>query len=35
MRPKTIANDTFAPPAAASDEEHRERLRIAYGRNGA
>jgi len=31
MRPKTIANDTFAPPPAASDEEHRERLRTAYG----
>jgi len=31
MRPKTIANDTFAPPPAASDEEHRERQRTAYG----
>jgi hypothetical protein len=35
MRPKTIANDTFAPPPAASDEEHRERLRTAYGHHGA
>jgi hypothetical protein len=35
MRPKTIANDTFAPPAAATDEEHRERLRTAYGDYGA
>ena len=35
MRPKTIANDTFAPPPAASDEEHRERLRTAYGHDGA
>ena len=33
MRPKTIA--TFAPPPAASDEEHRERLRTAYGHHGA
>src|SRR5207245_11027413 len=24
MRPTTIANDTFAPPSAASDDEHRE-----------
>jgi hypothetical protein len=31
MRPKTITNDTFAPPPAASDEEHRQRLRKAYG----
>ena len=35
MRPNTIANDTFAPPPAASDEEHRERLRTAYGHHGA
>ncbi|MGY4314210.1 hypothetical protein [Bradyrhizobium sp. JR3.5] len=35
IRPKTIAIDTFAPPAAASDEEHRERLRMAYGHHGA
>ena len=35
LRPKTIANDTFAPPPAASDEEHRERLRTAYGDHGA
>lgn len=35
MRPKAIANDTFAPPPAASDEEHRERLRTAYGHHGA
>jgi len=35
MRPKMIANDTFVPPPAASDEEHRERLRTAYGRHGA
>ena len=35
MRPKTIANDTFAPPPAATDEEHRERLRTAYGQHGA
>ena len=34
-RSKTIASDTFAPPPAAADEEHRERLRIAYGRDGA
>lgn len=34
MRPKTVANDTFAPPPAASDEEHRERLRAAYGHHG-
>jgi hypothetical protein len=27
--------DTFAPPPAASDEEHRERLRTAYGHHGA
>jgi hypothetical protein len=33
MRPKTI--DTFAPPPAGSDEEHRERLRTAYGHHGA
>jgi hypothetical protein len=35
MRPKAIANDIFAPPPAASDEEHRERLRTAYGDRGA
>ena len=35
MRPRTIANDTFAPPPAAGDEEHRERLRTAYGHHGA
>lgn len=35
MRPKTIANDTFAPPPAANDEEHRERLRAAYGHHDA
>ena len=35
MRPKTVVNHTFAPPAAASDEEHRERLRAAYGDHGA
>jgi hypothetical protein len=35
MRPKTIVNDTVAPPLAASDEEHRERLRAAYGHDGA
>jgi len=35
LRPKTIANDTFVPPPAASDEEHRERLRTAYGDHGA
>jgi hypothetical protein len=35
LRPKTIANDTFAPPPAVSDEEHRERLRTAYGDHGA
>jgi hypothetical protein len=33
MRPKTIANDAFAPPLAASDEDHRERLRRAYGQH--
>ncbi len=35
MRPKTIVNDTFSPPPAASDEEHRERLRTAYGDHSA
>jgi hypothetical protein len=35
MRPKTIASDRFAPPPAATDEEHRERLRTAYGDHGA
>jgi hypothetical protein len=35
MRPKTIANEAFAPPPAASDEEHRGRLRRAYGLHGA
>lgn len=35
MRPKTIASDAFVPPPAASDEEHRERLRTAYGHHGA
>ena len=35
MRPKTIANDAFAPPPAASDEEHRKRLRRAYGQHDA
>ena len=35
MRPMTTANDTFLPPPAATDEEHRERLRTAYGRRGA
>jgi hypothetical protein len=35
MRRKTIANDAFAPPPAASDEEHRERLRRAYGQHDA
>jgi len=33
MRPKTIAIDAFAPPPAASDEDHRERLRRAYGQH--
>ncbi|WP_145670303.1 hypothetical protein [Bradyrhizobium stylosanthis] len=33
MRPKTIANDAFASPPAASDDEHRERLRKAYGQH--
>ncbi len=35
MRPKTIANEAFMPPPAASDQEHRERLRMAYGDHGA
>ena len=35
MRPKTIAGDIFAPPPPATDEEHRERLRTAYGDHGA
>lgn len=35
MRPKIIANDAFVPPPAASDEEHRKRLRTAYGHHGA
>jgi len=35
MRPKTIANDAFAPPPAASDEGHRERLQRAYGQHTA
>ncbi|WP_271669457.1 hypothetical protein [Bradyrhizobium sp. CCBAU 51627] len=35
MRPKTIANDTFVPPPAATDAEHRERLRTAYGNHRA
>lgn len=35
MRPKTIANDAFAPPPAASDQEHRDRLRRAYGQHDA
>jgi hypothetical protein len=35
MRPKTITNDIFAPPSATTDEEHRERLRTAYGDHGA
>ena len=35
MRPKTIASDIFAPPPATTDEEHRERLRTAYGDHGA
>ncbi|MET4418839.1 hypothetical protein [Bradyrhizobium sp. RT3a] len=30
MRPKTIANDAFAPPPPGNDDEHRERLRKAY-----
>jgi hypothetical protein len=34
MRLKTIASEIFAPPPAASDEEHRERLRMAYGDHG-
>ena len=34
MRAKTIADDAFAPPPAATDEEHRERLRMAYARDG-
>ena len=35
MRPKAIASDIFAPPPATTDEEHRERLRTAYGDHGA
>ena len=33
MRPKTIANDAFAPPPSGNDDEHRERLRKAYGQH--
>jgi len=35
LRPKAVTNETFAPPPAACDEEHRERLRTAYGDHGA
>jgi hypothetical protein len=35
LRRNAVANDTFAPRPAASDEEHRERLRTAYGDHGA
>jgi hypothetical protein len=35
MRQKSIASDIFAPPPVATDEEHRERLRTAYGDYGA
>lgn len=31
MRPKTLASHVFAPPPATTDDEHRERLRMAYG----
>lgn len=31
LRRKTIANGAFAPPPAENDDEHRERLRRAYG----
>lgn len=35
MRQKSIASDIFSPPPAETDEEHRERLRTAYGNDGA
>jgi hypothetical protein len=34
MRPKAPASDMFVPPPATTDEEHRERLRMAYGDHG-
>ncbi|WP_445217121.1 hypothetical protein ACKWRH_34225 [Bradyrhizobium sp. Pa8] len=35
MRPKSIANDAFVPPPPGNDDEHRERLRKAYGQSDA
>jgi hypothetical protein len=35
MRRKMLSSDIFAPPPATTDEEHRERLRTAYGDHGA